>query len=345
MALVEVVYRVLGVVARINARLWRYRLNFVPGNVLLMLFLGAMAMTGWNSAARVLRSRQMLDAPQLSTLLSGGRPQRNYVTLQGRLMSDARLSLSRTDAARNLDSESLWVPLLDDTTGKAILVQFAADHSLPASGSDVTLKGVLRPVASAVTRQLLQARYVHAGIAIDRRFMLVEGARPGSLGFPVTMASVCSLFGLALVWATLRRNVIFLPDPGGPSVGGAMIFDRPSQEPLLVSGTLTLDGKRRRFFNNMPAVIHRMDNGTIALVSHIETSSTFMGMKTEQHSGLWVLGMQPGSITETQMGHVFWGGEKRRALRFRYVCAMTQKTAHAVVASAGTHAASLFQTA
>jgi hypothetical protein len=343
MALIEVVCRVLGVVARINERLWRYRLNLIPGNVLLMLFLGTVAVTSGNSAARVLRSRQMVDAPRLSSLLSGGRPQRNHVTLQGRLMTDARLSFGRTDAAGNLETrESIWVPLLDDATGKAILVQFAGDHPLPASGSDVTLKGMLRPIASAVSRQLSQARYVHAGISIERRFMLVEGARPGSLGFPVTTASVCTLLVLALIWATLRRNVIFLPDDGGESVGGAMIFDRPSPEPLLVSGTLTLDGKTRRFFNNMPAVIHRMDNGATALISHIETSAMFMGMKTAQHSGLWVLGIRPGSITETQMGHMFWGRDRRRALRFRYVCAMTGKSARAVVASAGTRTAPLF---
>jgi hypothetical protein len=259
-------------------------------------------------------------------------------------MTDARLAFGDKGSAGNLElKDYTWVPLLDDATGKAILVQFAADHSFPANGSDVTLQGILRPVTSTLSRRLSQDRYMHAGMPIERRFMLVEGRRPGSLGFPVTTASVCALLVLALVWATLTRNVIFLPDDGGPSAGAAMIFDRPSHEPLLVSGTLTLDGKTRRFFNNMPAIIHRMDSGETALVSHIETSSTFMGMKTAQHSGLWVLGIRPGSITETQTGHVFWGLEKRRALRFRYVCAMTGTSARAVAASAGSHVSPLFQ--
>ena len=344
MAFVEGVYRVLGAVARINERLWRHRLNFVPANVLLMVFLGTIAVTSWNTAATVLRSRRMLDAPPLSTLLSGERPRRSYVALQGRLMTDARLAFGEKGSAGNLElTDYTWVPLLDDVTGKAILVQFAADHSFPANGSDVTLEGILRPVTSTVSRQLSQDKYVHSGMPIERRFMLVEGKRPGSLVFPVTTASVCALLVLALAWATLTRNVIFLPDDGAPSAGAATMFDRPSQEPVLVSGTLTLDGKTRRFFNNMPAVIHRMDNGEAALVSHIETSSTFMGMKTAQHSGLWILGIRPGSITEAQAGHLFWGREKRRALRFRYVCAMTGTSGRAVVASAGEHAAPLFQ--
>jgi hypothetical protein len=344
MAFVEGVYRVLGAVARINERLWRRRLNFVPANVLLMIFLGTLAVTSWNNAASVLRSRRMLEAPPLSALLSGERPLRNYVALQGRLMTDARLAFGEKDSAGNLEpTDYAWVPLLDDATGKAILVQFAANHSLPANGSDVTLQGMLRPVTSTVSRQLSPDRYVHSGMPIERRFMLVEGGRPGSLAFPVTTASVWTLLVLALVWATLTRNVIFLPDDGAPSAGAAMMFDRSSQEPLLVSGTLTHDGKTRRFFNNMPALIHRMDSGETALVSHIETSSTFMGMKTAQHSGLWILGIRPGSITEAQVGHVFWGRDKRRAIRFRYVCAMRGTSARAVIASAGEHAASLFQ--
>jgi hypothetical protein len=344
MAFVEGVYRVLGAVARINERLRRRRLNFVPANFLLMLFLGTIAVTSWNTAAGVLRSRRMLDAPQLSTLLSGGRPLRSYVALQGRLMTDARLAFGEKGSAGNLErTDYTWVPLRDDATRKAILVQFPADHQFPENGSDVTLEGMLRPVTSTVSRQLSQDSYVYAGMPIERRFMLVEGERPGSLGFPVTTASICALLVLALAWATLTRNVIFLPDDGAPSAGAATMFDRPSQEPVLVSGTLTLDRKTRRFFNNMPAVIHRMDSGETALVSHIETSSTFMGLKTNQHSGLWVLGIRPGSITEAQAGHVFWGLEKRRALRFRYVCAMTGTSARAVVASAGEHAAPLFQ--
>ena len=344
MAFVEGVYRVLGAVAPINERLSRHRLNFVPANILLMVFVGTVAVTGWNNAAAVLRSRRTVEAPPLSSLMAGERPRRNYVALQGRIMTDTPLAVSTAGSAGNLAlADYAWVPLLDDATGKAILVQFAADHSFPPNGSDVTLQGILRPVPSTLSKQLSQDRFQHAGMPIERRFILVEGKRPGSLVFPVTTASVGGLFVLALAWATMTRNVVFLPDDGAPSAGAAMMFERPSHEPLLVSGKLTLEGKTRRFFNNMPALIHRTASGDTALVSHIETSSTFMGLKTGQHSGVWVLGIRPGSITDAQIGHVFWGREKRQALRFRYVCAVTGRSDCAVVATAGAHAAPLFQ--
>lgn len=57
-----------------------------------------------------------------------------------------------------------------------------------------------------------------------------------------------------------------------------------------------------------------------------------MGMKTTEHSGVWMLVMRAGSITEAQAGYVFWGFKKMRATRFRYVNAMTGASERAVVA-------------
>lgn len=346
MAFLEGVYRVVGAIAPINQRLSRLRLNFVPANILLMIGLGAMAFASWSNIATVLQSRRVIDTPSLDRLLSGGRPVRNYVALQGRLMADARLaygSNGSNSSAGNLElADYIWAPLLDDVTGRAILVQFPKDYAFPANGSEITVQGILRPVVSAVTRQLSQTKYVHAGVPIERRFMLVEGSRPGSLGFPAVMGTVTVLLVLALAWATLVRNVIFLPADEAPTGAAAAMFDRPSHQPVLVSATLTLDGKTRRFFTHMPAVVGRSDTGDTVLASHIETSSTFYGMKVQQHSGVWVLGIRAGSISEAEEGHVFWGRRKLRAVRVRYVSALTGAPERAVVATAGEEPATVY---
>ena len=335
MGIVEGVYRVVGVLAPINQRLWRHRLNLIPANVLLIIGLGAVAAVCWNNIGRVLDSRRALAPEPLGALLSGGRPVRNYVSLQGRLVPDARIAFEQQGAAAgNLQLADLtWVPLQHEATGKAILVQFAADSALPG-GADVTLEGMLRPVPSAVSRQLSQSRFVHAGMPIERRFMLVQGRRPGSLVGPIAVGSFCAILALAFGWATLARNVIFMADEGMPTSGTAAFFEQPSEEPLLVSGTLALDAKTRRFFAHMPALVRRMDTGDTAIISHIETSTTFFGVKTSEHSGLWMLGIRPGSVTEAQSGYVFWGHRKLRATRFRYVSAMTGASERAVVATA-----------
>jgi len=336
MAFLEGVYRVVGAIAPINQRLSRLRLNFVPANILLMIGLGAMAFASWSNIATILQSRRVIETPPLERLLSGGRPVRSYVALQGRLMADARLAYATNSSAGNLElADYIWAPLLDDVTGRAILVQFPNDYAFPANGSEITVQGILRPVVSAVSRQLSQTKYVHAGMPIERRFMLVEGRRPGSLGFPAVMGTVAVLLVLALAWATLVRNVIFLPGDQAPSGAAAAMFDRPSHQPVLVSATLTLDGKTRRFFTHMPALVGRSDTGDTLLASHIETSSTFYGMKVKEHSGVWLLGIRAGSISEAEEGHVFWGRRKLRAVRVRYVSALTGAPERAVVATAG----------
>ena len=103
---------------------------------------------------------------------------------------------------------------------------------------------------------------------------------------------------------------------------------------MFVSGTLTFDGKTRRFFTNMPGAITRTDTGNVVFASLIETSSTVWGLKRVEHSGLWLLSIQPGSITDVQPGELFWGTQKRRAVRFRFVNGITGKPDRAVLASA-----------
>ena len=333
MTIVEGAYRLLGVVARVNERLGRLRLNLIPANILLMIGLGAIAFVSWSSFGKVLASRKTPEPKTVDALIARTRFAQGYVAVQGRLKADSRLSFAEDAARGNLAlADYTWAPLVDHATGKAVMVQFAADYDFPADGADVTVEGMLRPVPSVVARRLKDGKYVHAGIPIDRSFMLVAGRRPGSLEGPLVTGTIFGGLALALVWSMLRRNVIFMPAvtaSGAPSA----LLETGSSEPLLVSGTLALDARTKQFFNNMPAVMHRMETGDTALLSHIQTSSTYMGLKTKEHSGVWMLVMRPGSITDAEAGYVFWGFKKMRATRFRYVDAMTGASARAVVAS------------
>ena len=333
MAVVEGVYRVLGAIAPINERLWRHRINLIPANILLMVGLGALAAVGWNSFARVLASREPPQVQTVDALLSTTRFAQGYVAVQGKLMATSRLSFDESNSAGNLAlADYTWAPLVDAQTGRAFLVQYAAGHTFPEDGADVNVEGILRPVNSAVERRLKEAKYVHAGIPIHRSFMLIAGRRPGSLQGPLVTGTVFGALALLLAWSTFRRNVVFMPTEQTLSGRSGALFDTPSAEPLLVSATLSLDAKTRQFFNNMPAIVHRMESGDVALLSHITTSSTVFHVKTNERSGVWMLPMRAGSITEAQSGYVFWGLKKMRATRFQYVNAMSGASERAVVA-------------
>ena len=323
MAVVEGVYRLLGAIAAINERLGRLRINLIPVNILLMVGLGALSAVSWNSVARVLASRRPPQVQTVKALLATTRFAQGYVAVQGRLMTESRLSFG----------DYTWVPLGDAETGRAVLVMYAVGHALPADATDVSVEGILRPVNSAIGQRLKETKYVQSGIPVDRRFMIIAGRQPGSLQGPLVTGIVFGSLALALAWSMVRRNVVFMPADGMQSGGSAALFGTPSAEPLLVSGTLSLDAKTRQFFNNMPAVVHRLETGDIALLSRINTSSTFFGVKTKDQTGMWMLPMRPGSITDAQSGYLFWGFSKMRATRFRFVNALTGASERAVVSS------------
>jgi hypothetical protein len=342
MAIVEGVYRLVGAIAPINQRLGRLRINLIPANVLLMFGLAGLALVSWNSVAKVLAERRPPAPQTVDALISGTRFARGYVAVHGRLMAEAPLSLEAKSSSGPSDSaDSTWTPLVDAGNRQGILVQLDAEHALPANGPDVTVEGMLRPLSALVARRLKETKFVHAGVSIDRRFMLVAGRQPGSLQGPLVTGTVCGLLALAFLWSTLTRNVIFLPAEPALSGGRADLLETGSTEPLLVSAKLTLDGKTRRFFTNMPAVAQKTATGETALLSPIVTSSTFFGVKTREQSGIWMLAMLPGRIAEVQAGHVFWGLKKMRATRFRYVNATTGASERAVVASPAPGAAAL----
>ena len=334
MAIVEGVYRLLGVVAPFNQRFGRLHVNLIPANVLLMFGLGGLALVSWNSVARVLADRTPPAPQTVDALISGTRFARGYVAVQGRLMADSRLSLDAKSASGEpASADDTWTPLVAAGSRQGILVQLDAEHTTPANSADVTVEGMLRPVNASIARRLKETKFVHAGVAIDRRFMLVAGRQPGSLQGPLVSGTLFGVLALALLWSTLTRNVVFMPAEPALSGGRADLLETGSTEPLLVSGKLTLDGKTRRFFTNMPAVLQRIETGETALLSPITTSRTFFGVKTNEQSGVWMLAMRPGSMTEVQPGYVFWGLKKMRAMRFRYVNATTGASERAVVAS------------
>ena len=142
MSLVEGLYRLLGIVAPMNQRLWRHRVNFIPANVLLMCVLAVIAAGCGRTIAAVLESRRAPQRQPLSELLVSRKPARNYVALEGRLAPDGRIDFPQEGEVGNLELTGYaWTPLVDRATRKAILVQFPADRSFDSNG--------VRPVSSS----------------------------------------------------------------------------------------------------------------------------------------------------------------------------------------------------
>src|SRR4051812_48211476 len=121
MAIVEGVYRVLGVIAPINQRLGRTRVNLVPINIALIIALGGLSLVSWNSVVRVLQSRRALEPQTVDVVLSKTRFSGTYVSVQGRLMGNSRLTYGQQDASGNLKlADYTWAPMVDQASGQGL---------------------------------------------------------------------------------------------------------------------------------------------------------------------------------------------------------------------------------
>ena len=327
------VYRLLGLLAPINQRTSQFRANFIPANVLLMIALGAIIFLNANRISTVVRARTAPQPQPVRELLSKVGFAGSYVAPEGRLATAARIDFDQQGAAGNLIlMDYTWVPLFDRRSKEALLVQFDAKKVFDNAGEDVTIEGILRPLMPAVARRLEATNYVHEGMRIDQRFMLLAGRRPGSFATPSVVIAVAVVLLVSMVWLTLNGNVVFLRSDRAPVPSGAK--QKPAPGSLFISGTLSFDGRTHRFFTNMPGTITRANSGNLVFGGMIETSSTAWGLKRVEHSGLWFMSIQAGSITDVQAGDVFWGRQKQRAIRFRFVNTATGQPDRAVIASA-----------
>ena len=329
---VELVYRLLGLFAPINQRLSWFRVNYIPSHVLFLIALGAIIFLNVNTVAAVRKARATPMARPVSRLLATPTPLRSYVALQGRLVTGARIAFDDQSAKGNLIlTDYTWIPMVDRAAREAILVQFEAGETFEDTGEEIAIEGTIAPMLPPIKRHLEETNFVRGGTRIAPSYMLVAGRRPGSLTTPAVVIAVAVVLFLSAIWLTFNRNVVFMPSDGVPVAGA---IQKPALESLVVCGRFTYDGKTHRFFTNVPGSITRTQSGNTVLSAILETSSTRFGLKSVEYSGMWLLSMQPGSITDVQAGHVFWGTKKLRAIRFRFVNDLTKKPDKAVIASA-----------
>jgi hypothetical protein len=332
MHLTDSVYRALGVIASVNRRLWLIRVNFIPLNVAVMVLLGAGVFVGLEQVVDA-ASNQRTAVPQtLAVLLSAGEPKQSYVTIQGRLYADAPLEYGTegTDGKPGKVERS-WAPLLDEGTGKVLMVELARNRPQQKDPEDTALTGMLRPLPPHLRKYLSDNAFKHRGVIVESRFMLVEGEQPAQFAANAFIASACGLLLLAFAAAMFWRNVVFRSDGGAtPDALATMQADGR----LLVSGRLFLNEKTSQFFSNMPAAMGTVETGETVIVSNIDASSRFMGVKTSDRAGLWTMTFRPGTLQDAEEGHVFDGWTKRRAIRFRYINDVTGRQERAVVAMA-----------
>ena len=317
-------YYVLGAVAKLNARMWLYRINFLPINVLLIAGLGFGAFA---TAGDAVESMHNASTPRkLSVAQIGAGPvAQNYVAVQGLDVHVALYEYGETNSAGDVTTVTQsWTPLLDRETQRILLVKHPGKVT-EGEPQVATVTGMLRPLAPDLRSKLAARHDTVEGRPVETRYMLVTGEKPANSAQSAVISLVLFAVVALFVFAAVKRNTIFQRAEFGSPVSKLKTVDQ-----LIVRGTgtygLEQNGKvTEQRFIEMNSVLALLDNGNPALLSNIDASSRFMGVKTSDRAGIWAVPIHAGSVRDAQAGFVYWGTKRRPAYRFTYTSARAAK--------------------
>jgi hypothetical protein len=311
-------YYVLGVVAKMNASMWRFRINFLPINVLLIAALGFWGFSELNSAIEGTHNDATPATVSVQQIHDAAKPPQNYVAVTGLHIPTALYEFGDKGANGEITRvERSWSPLVDTASQRILLIQ--REGKTPGGHAhEATITGMLREMAADVRTGLAAHHDSIQGIPVETRYVLVADERPAdSLSSALIAAVALSIVALFII-ASMNRNTIFRrADFGSP------VSKVKSADPLKVGATGTFgleqEGKviEKRFVA-MNAILAHLDNGNPALFSNIDASSRFMGVTTSKRAGVWTLAVDAGSVQASQVGYLYWGAARRPALRFSY---------------------------
>ena len=325
----RIVNHLLGALAKTNSALWRHRVNFIPLNVGVAILLGALGIASMESTMDALRNAKAPSSVSLEQIRTNATSQ-NYVSVSGLSVPEAVYEYGNKGSNGALTSvDRSWYPLVDTENRRVLLVQ----HVGPVAGGDasvMTVEGMLRDLDTSLATKLAAASYEIDGFPVERRYMLVEGERPGS---PWLYGIATAAIGGVLVCGaivTVKRNTIF--QPSGRQASSFPDADLAEAAHVNVTGDLLLDEKTVQSFVDMPAMLVVRD-GAPVIASNIDASSRFMGFTTKKRSGIWVIAMAAGTVSEGEFGHMFYGLSRRSAFRFSYTDSLDRKKRRAIIAS------------
>ena len=324
-------YYALGFIARLNTGMWRYRLNFIPINVLvigLMIF-GAVAAV--RSAIEGASNDRVPLAVTVAQIRDEANPTRTYISVSGLEIPDAVYEYGEKASNGDITRiEKSWTPLVDRESQRILLVQ-RAGKAPAGEPRQTTVAGMLRELDDDVRKGLAEHGNAIQGVPVETRYALVDGDTPANSETSAIIAIFLLVTLVLFAIATASRNTVFQrTDFGSP------VLKIKSVGPVHVGGTATFALRKnekiiQKHFIEMPSVLTHTDSGQPVLLSNIDASSHFMGITTSERSGIWTVMMENGSVRDPQMGYLYWGTSRRPALRFTYTSAEANAVRSAII--------------
>lgn len=307
-------FKLLGRLAALDARLSRVRINFVPLNLAAALLLVAGVGLGINMVVEG-RANPEPKRVTIADIAAGRVAQGSYVFVDGLFDREFVLEIGKKGANGQLSEvKDRLAALIDQAGPSAVLVRMPGLRDSTASGAGLT--GMVRALPRAAQEALRRDGADARGRRVDDQLLLAVGQQPASIGLGVLLILVCAPVVGMLAYVHVKRRTIFRAAAGTEAfehygTDGAEAAD------LRVTGRLWLNERTSGRFVEMPAWATALETGEIAFLSNIDASSSFMGVKTADRAGVWAVVIRPGGLHAIVLGALSFGGEIRPAVQFR----------------------------
>jgi hypothetical protein len=329
----EFVYRFLGLIAGWNEGLSRHRINLIPWNWIAMFGLAALCMT---SLACIQQGMTMNHTPiktSVHELLTKPTMKDKYVTVSGELEPDIAYQYGKKRASGEFEVENTWMLMTQPNTPEGVFVEVPNEYYDDKKPRQATLTGTWVSIDDHLAPEIAKENFKKEGLTVDSADMLNAGASPPEPAvWAVTLVLSGALF-LAFLVSFLRQYVIFQVKPN--SGFSSLDLSGVSLPALIrVTGEFALEMRDRKRFLNVPTHPTMLENGHFALLSNIDASSRFFGIRTNNRSGVWLVAVSPASVRDLTRGTFYLGGGAAHAVRFRYEDGVNSSTKTAILSFA-----------
>lgn len=335
----DVVYRVLGVAARVGERGSRYRINLLPFNWIVMgLLLGGLS---WCSSLvpdtvnNGLHPRKVA----LGNLLSDINNPKTYVTVSGAFSPTAGYTLQEMEDGRPTGDNTYYRILADPVSLRGILVK--SDKRFGGSGiSKATFSGLIETADSDLQNELEGSGNKFGPVTVDPSHVLAIEDKPANSTWLFASLALLMVAFSAMVITFLNRYMVFRrtsPSLTQDALARREAWAEEGQDGpdmpagLRLTGPMLLPNSGAKRFLEVPVVAVYVEPGELAFVSQIDASNRFMGITSRRLSGIWMLSLLNGLAWDICSGFIYCGFGRRPAVRFSFTDAGTRKTDSAII--------------
>ncbi len=197
----------------LNHRLHAIRiLPFVRANAIVVVLLAMFAVFSASVSWDAIRSTTEPEATSLDRILAPTVVANPHVEVDGVVFPRSHVAYT---LGANKSPLFVYVAMRHESSSRVLLVRFPGDlgHGEPRV---LIVQGMLQPFDTQVARKLHADGWKVDGLPVERRYVLVAGARPFPLWLSASVATITTFFAIALLVAMVLSRTKTPTEPSLP---------------------------------------------------------------------------------------------------------------------------------